>query len=153
MLMLLTTADLLMMISHFHSFFELLCLLCFHFGDGGLKAVRKKRKKKVKINKSFLLKSFLWFEILRNSCVMLLTIDCVWWLLQWMCKWKFWNVQLPRNKVFHLFLPSSEVRSKETTKIKFYVIDEAWNFYDLLAQCVITFERNFRFYVLVIERY
>lgn len=35
MLMFLTTADLLMKISHVHSFSEPLCLLCFHFvGDG-----------------------------------------------------------------------------------------------------------------------
>lgn len=43
-LMFLMTADLLMKTPHVRSFFELLCLLCFHFVGGDLKRVEKKSK-------------------------------------------------------------------------------------------------------------
>ena len=51
--MLLTTADLLMKISHAHSFSELLCLLYFHSVGDGLKKRAKKR-----VSETF---SVLWF--------------------------------------------------------------------------------------------
>lgn len=57
MVMLLTTADLLMKMSRAHSFSELLCLLCFHSEGGGLKEQKKKAEtqNKAKSEKFFIL--------------------------------------------------------------------------------------------------
>lgn len=77
MLMLLTTADLLMKRSHVHSFSELQYLLCFHSVDGDLKWVWKEDEKN---NEAFFkFKSFVTLMIFRNF--IMLTTDWVFVLM------------------------------------------------------------------------